>query len=65
MHPAGNCRAGSDEMAVVDPQLRLHGISGLRVADASIMPQLISGNPNAVCIMIGENAADLIKAAPA
>lgn len=52
-------------MAVVDPQLRLHGISGLRVADASIMPQLISGNPNAVCIMIGENAADLIKAAPA
>ncbi|MES2434909.1 MAG: FAD-dependent oxidoreductase [Pseudomonadota bacterium] len=65
LHPAGTCRAGSDEMAVVDPQLRVHGITGLRVADASIMPQLISGNPNAVCIMIGEKAADLIKAAQA
>jgi choline dehydrogenase len=63
LHPAGTCRMGSDAMAVVDPQLRVHGIKGLRVADASVMPTLISGNPNAVCIMIGEKAADLIKAA--
>src|SRR5690606_22711336 len=52
LHPAGTSRMGSDEMAVVDPHLRVHGIEGLRVADASVMPTLISGNPNAVCIMI-------------
>ncbi|AGT08944.1 GMC family oxidoreductase [Paracoccus aminophilus] len=62
LHPAGTCRAGSDEMSVVDPKLRLHGIEGLRVADASIMPTLISGNPNAVCMVIGEKLADLMRA---
>ncbi|ABL69206.1 GMC family oxidoreductase [Paracoccus denitrificans] len=61
LHPAGTCRAGVDDMAVVDPQLRVHGIEGLRVADASIMPTLISGNPNAVCIMIGEKLSDMMR----
>lgn len=61
LHPSGTCRAGKDPMAVVDPQLRLQGVKNLRVADASIMPTLISGNPNAVCIMIGEKASDLIR----
>lgn len=62
LHPAGTCRMGADEMAVVDPQLRVRGIDGLRIADASIMPTLISGNPNSVCIMIGERAADFLRA---
>jgi len=61
LHPAGTCRMGGDAMAVVDPKLRVHGIERLRVADASVMPTLISGNPNSVCIMIGEKAADFLR----
>ena len=52
---------GHDKMAVVDPQFRVYGVDGLRVADASIMPTIVNGNTNAPCIMIGEKAADMIK----
>jgi len=59
-HPVGSCKMGSDEMAVVDAQLRVRGVTGLRIADASIMPEMNTGHPNAPTIMIAERVADFL-----
>ena len=59
-HPVGTCKMGSDANSVVDERLRVHGLDGLRIADASIMPTLVSGNTNGACIMIGERCSDFI-----
>jgi choline dehydrogenase len=59
-HPIGTCKMGSDPMAVVDAELRVHGVAGLRVADASVMPTMVSSNTNAPSFMIGERCADFI-----
>ena len=60
-HPSGTCRMGSGSNSVVDNNLKVHGIEGLRIADASIFPTIPSGNTNAACIMVGEKTAEIIK----
>jgi choline dehydrogenase len=61
-HMAGTCKMGNDEMAVVDERLRVHGLTGLRIADASVMPTIVSGNTSVPCMMIGEKCADMVLA---
>ncbi len=61
-HPIGSCRMGPGSNAVVDAKLKVHGLEGLRIADASIMPTMPSGNTNAPSVMVGEKAADIIRA---
>src|SRR6185295_14373663 len=64
-HPVGTAKMGVDAMAVVGPDLRVHGLAGLRIADASVMPTIVSGNTHAPAVMIGEKAAQLIASAAA
>jgi choline dehydrogenase len=64
-HPVGTCRMGVDELAVVDPELRVHGVDGLRVADASVMPAVVSANTNATVLAIAERAAAILHGVPA
>jgi choline dehydrogenase len=60
-HPVGTCRMGTDDASAVDPELRVRGVDGRRVADASVMPTLICGHTHAPSVLVGEKAADLIR----